>query len=397
MTKLGAQDLSICVAGWWPGPQDVTGIFIREHVRAIAANRPVEVIFVQVLKRTAPWPVVERIAVMEEGIMVHRVTIRTPLRRLGFPELLAYLTFKKLFARLQRTRPIGIVHIHVRTELTEQAVPAAVSAGIPIVLTEHNSFYHLGIKQLPGPQQAKQRTAIRQWLANKAIAHIMPVSHDLARVLEREYGVEANRMTVVRNVATKDFYAAPRPAPGRFTMLLAAVWRPPKDHDVFIRSVALLPKELRMACTIEWAGFGPDMERIRQRCAHELPDVDIRFPGRLNKAEMARAMQAAHLFVLPTKADNQPCVVAESLCCGTPVVSMAVNGVPEMIGPHNGLLVPAGDPVALADALAKCITGIATFDRSEIARNAQSLYSEQAVGAAIEAIYQGVIRTPRHP
>lgn len=392
---MNEQGVSVCIAGWWPEPGGVTGIFIREHVKAIATRRPVEVVFVQVIKHMVPWPAVEHTTAVEEGILVRRITIRTPLRRFGFPEFIARLVFRRLLARIRRTRPIAVVHIHVRTELTEQAVPASRAMGIPIVLTEHNSFYHLGIRDLPGPEQARQRAAIRRWLSNDAIVHIMPVSHDLARVLEQDYGVAGHRMTVVRNVAAKDFVPPPTPPQGRFRMLLAAVWRPPKDHDVFIRALALLPTELRMSCMIEWAGFGPDMERIRQRCADELPGVDILFPGQLNKAGLARAMQAAHLFVLPTKADNQPCVVLESLCCGTPVVSMAVNGVPEMIGPDNGLLVPPGDPAALAGALAECISGSATFDRWAIAKAAQDIYSQEAIGAAIEAVYQQAPRIPQ--
>ena len=379
--------ISVCVVGWWPEPGSVNGTFIREHVKAIARYRPVEVVYMQVVKSRVPWPRISDVVEMDEGMTVHRITMRTPLRRFGVPAILARIALRRTLRQLQVRSTAGLLHIHVRTDLTEVALPLARAAGLPAVLTEHNSFYHLGIRSLPPTEQARERASIKKWLASAALDHIMPVSLDLARVLHTDYGVGMERMTVVGNVAAEVFKPAAFKERGSFRLLLAAVWRPPKDHDVFIRAMAMLPDDVKGRCSVEWAGYGPDMDRIRTRCAKELPGVDVRFPGLLDKNDLAHRMQQADLFVLPTTADNLPCVVLESLCCGTPVLSMAVNGVPEMVDASNGILVPPSDPTALADALLACITGEAAFDREHIAREAISRYSPQAIGAAIEEVY----------
>ena len=49
----------LCVVGWWPTEPDVTGIFIREHIQAIARYRPVIVIHVEVVKSPLPWPITQ--------------------------------------------------------------------------------------------------------------------------------------------------------------------------------------------------------------------------------------------------------------------------------------------------------------------------------------------------
>ena len=42
---------------------------------------------------------------------------------------------------------------------------------------------------------------------------------------------------------------------------------------------------------------------------------------------------AADLFILPTRADNFPLTLLESLACGTPIVSFGVGGVPDVVRP----------------------------------------------------------------
>lgn len=378
----------LCLVGWWPEPGSVAGIFILEHLQAIARHRAVEVVYTTVEKSHRPVPTITIRTGIEAGLTVHRIQIRTPIRRYGVPTILVRMAYKRLLRRVPKP---ALVHIHVRTDETACGTGIARALGVPVVVTEHNSFYHLGIRALPPKAQATERARIAQWFADPTIARVMPVSNDLARVLVYDHGVREDLVTVIPNVAADVFHAGPPPPPGSFRMLLAAVWRPPKDHDVFIRAMRELPDTVRRSCIVEWAGYGPDMATIVQRCAAELPDVDIRFPGLLSKSEMADAMRQAHLFILPTKADNLPCVVLESHCCGTPVLSMRVNGLPELIDDTNGVLVPPSSPQALAKALEELMTSKHRFDRQTIANTARQRYAASAVGARIDQVYREVL------
>lgn len=45
------------------------------------------------------------------------------------------------------------------------------------------------------------------------------------------------------------------------------------------------------------------------------------------------AYSAADVFIFPTRADNLPLVLQESMACGTPMVSFKVGGVPDLVRP----------------------------------------------------------------
>ena len=90
---------------------------------------------------------------------------------------------------------------------------------------------------------------------------------------------------------------------------------------------------------------GADLARRSPFPVHDLGEVD-------NDLLMATAYCASDVFVLPTRADNLPLVLQESMACGTPCVSFRVGGVPEAVRPgETGWLAEPED----ADDLARCL------------------------------------------
>jgi glycosyltransferase involved in cell wall biosynthesis len=67
---------------------------------------------------------------------------------------------------------------------------------------------------------------------------------------------------------------------------------------------------------------------------------------------LRRLFLEADLFVLPTLADCTPLAITEAMACGLPVVSTRLAAIPEqVVHGETGLLVPPGDPGALARAV----------------------------------------------
>jgi len=146
---------------------------------------------------------------------------------------------------------------------------------------------------------------------------------------------------------------------GRLPRKLLSVGRlvPMKGFDVMLVALAeLRARGIQFTCTV--IGEGPERPRLeRQRTALGL-DAVVEFPGAMSQDSVLRHMTEATLMVLPCvvtpdgQSDGIPNVLMESMAAGLPVISTRISGIPELVEDGvNGLLVAAGDAVALADAV----------------------------------------------
>jgi glycosyltransferase involved in cell wall biosynthesis len=133
-------------------------------------------------------------------------------------------------------------------------------------------------------------------------------------------------------------------AVGRFERL--------KGIHCLLDAVALLRKRGRRV-EVELIGGGPEEPRLRTQAQRLGIGEQVRFRGWLNEAEVLEGMRQATLLVHPSiRPDAMPTVLKEAIAVGTPVIASRLAGIPEILDQGRcGVLVPAGDPTAIADAI----------------------------------------------
>ncbi|MFF7632726.1 glycosyltransferase family 4 protein [Kitasatospora sp. NPDC008050] len=97
--------------------------------------------------------------------------------------------------------------------------------------------------------------------------------------------------------------------------------------------------------------------------------------GELIGGELVAAIRSAAVLALPsrTEAESFGMALVEAMACATPVVGSAVGGIPHVVTDrHTGLLVPPGDPAALAGALRELLTDGELADRLGAAGHRQA-------------------------
>ncbi len=242
---------------------------------------------------------------------------------------------------LARLRHVDVVHVFSASYMSFliAPVPAMLAArlfGKRVIL-----HYHSGEAD---DHLANWGVLVHPWLR---LAHeIVVPSTYLAGVFARHgYGVR-----VIPNVIDLSRFRFRERSPLRPRLLSTRNLEPIYRVDVVLDAFARL-KERRPDATLTVAGYGSEEARLRQRA------VDgVRFVGKVDPAAMPALCDDADIFLNASVVDNQPVSILEAFASGLPVVTTGTGDIPSMVRHEKtGLIVPSGDPGALAAAVERLL------------------------------------------
>jgi glycosyltransferase involved in cell wall biosynthesis len=234
--------------------------------------------------------------------------------------------------------PVSAVHGYFAHVPTEVAAKAARRLGVPYGFSVH---------------AVDARKVTRSDLADRArdAACVIACNPDVAGDLRRAgapvhlipHGVDLERFT-------------PTPPPNGEVLSLLAVGRlvPKKGFPVLIDAASrlLAPFFLRIV------GDGPDREALERQIAAAGLEDRVRLVGPRTHDDLPAEYASADIVVVPSvmdatgDRDGLPNVVLEAMSSGRPVIASDVGAVSSaVVDGRTGVLVPPGDPGALAGAL----------------------------------------------
>jgi L-malate glycosyltransferase len=292
-----------------------------------------------------------------------------------------------------RTHELDLVHVHY-------AIPHAASAWIAremlegargprIVTTLHGTDITL-VGQHPSFKSITRFSILRS-------DGLSAVSRYLQGETESNFDVDAGRIEVIPNfVDTARYRPGIEPchratlAPGGEKIVMhisnfRAVKRVEDVVGAFARIAGALPARLVMV------GDGPDRPRAQQR-AEELGVADrALFLGK--HAAVEELLSCADLFLLPSESESFGLAALEAMACGVPVVAAAVGGVPEVVTPESGALLPVGDVVGMGEAGIELLSEKPRWKAASEAARAVAVerFSVDRVVPAYEAWYRRIL------
>jgi glycosyltransferase involved in cell wall biosynthesis len=132
-------------------------------------------------------------------------------------------------------------------------------------------------------------------------------------------------------------------------VLSVGQFREQKDQHTLIEAWARVSVRFPSA-TLALVGSGPLESKLRDLANDRSVAHTLRFVA--PRPDLRPAYTDADSFVLSSRWEGLPYVVLEAMAHGLPVISTAVDGIPEaVIDRRTGLLVPPADPRVLAEAL----------------------------------------------
>ena len=299
-----------------------------------------------------------------------------PFRELGCLELISG-SFSESLKRVAAAWQPDLLHIHGASHFFF----AAGKTGLPIVFTGHG-----------------YPTKFDYWLASKLCNRWARQVISVSRAEEKSFlacGLDRKKSTVIHNGIFK-----PEPNPARARALaqklgldlrrplIATAVRlvPDKGCTELIEALSLISPKPQLVL----AGTGPMAGKLKEQVRQLNLGEDVILPGFLEHPEALLLL--AQVAVLPSRREAIGLFLLEAMAMGKAIVATEVGGIPEALG-DCGLLVPARDPVKLAETVEMLLADSAL--RRKLGERSmdrwQKAFSASRMGEVTAALYERVL------
>jgi glycosyltransferase involved in cell wall biosynthesis len=329
----------------------------RQRHEAIVANLTEEVTLLPVFRK--------------RGVRVEQAIDR---------ELYSRVYPRRLISLLYHYRP-DVVHCHNTAWLKSAA--ACRWTRTPCVFTLHN-YHEAWLLQH------------RRWLrwASGATDYVVGVAPGIDRLMVEILGIPPERAVYIRN-GVPDIYQ-PEPPPPQWNanvptgarvmgMVGRFDWQQ-KDQATLVRAFSLVISKME---GVHLVFIGDGASRAQVECLTQELGVANRVHFLGLRQDVSVLLHALEVFVLSSNVEGESLAILEAMSAQRPIVATAVGGTPGLLANGEcGLLVPPGDPQAMAEAILELLTN--KEKAQQLARNARQRFLEHFTIDAMGRRYLGV-------
>ncbi|SCL21895.1 Glycosyltransferase involved in cell wall bisynthesis [Micromonospora nigra] len=290
--------------------------------------------------------------------------------------------------RLHAQRPFDVLHAQYAYPNGLAVLRAARAAGLPAVVSVQGGDGHW-----VGTCCDTHRHLVRAVFAHAPA--LLIGSESFAADVCARHDLDPARFTVVPGATDTERFAPTRP-PGEVSVPPVVLYHGRIDARKGVLDLVDAVAKLRADATpvrLLISGIGPDVDATGARIADLGLTGDVELLGAVGYERAHQVYARGDIFVSPTYAEGFSNTILEAMASGLPVVSTDVVGVRDCVRPDdNGLLVPAGDPAALAAAVRRLLDDAALRRRLAVRarRDVEREWSWPVIAGRITAVYDGL-------
>jgi glycosyltransferase involved in cell wall biosynthesis len=377
------------ISSWYPGRNNVThGIFNRNFALAAALRSRVSVLHVSpdpgltkgysaesfddagIFTVQVYYPAAKRLPSFLGKIMQH-------LRRLH--------AYKKGFKIIREQKGLpDVIQLNVVLPAGPGATMLSRAYNIPLVVNE----CWTGYDPLDGRYSGLAMKLLTKRVLRRARV-VMPVTSYMRKVMEQHH-LEASYRIIPNVVDTETFKPVPAANKDALRLIHVSALDDAQKNVRGILAAVRSAAERLPALRLVIAGDGPDAGLLKQKTVDMGISDRVRFAGRLSAVELAAELNAADALIMFSNFESFCVAVPEALACGKPVITSDAGGIMSYFTRELGLVVPAGDTVALAQAIVELSQRRQDFDPQFLRGFVVDRFTPRVVGDLLHEVYQKV-------
>ena len=252
------------------------------------------------------------------------------------------------------------------------------------VLTVHDLSFNDGDRDLMDPFD---RTVFRTFVPRslKRAARVLVGSNWTRQRIAERYGIREEKIIVTSYGVDPAFTPdGPRPGDASYVLFVGAL-QPRKDPACAVRALSLLDPDLGLVFVGPEKRSGYELREEIRRLGLE---QRVRLLGHVPKKELSVLYRGAACLVFPSRYEGFGLPALEAMAAGTPVVASTAGALPEVAG-DAAVLVPPGDPAALADGVERALADRDRLRRLGLERSSGFTWAETAKRTA--AVYEELL------
>lgn len=218
---------------------------------------------------------------------------------------------------------------------------------------------------------------------------VVCVSQELAEYMSKVVGIPRRLISCIINGVDEKKFIASRSSQKDFSGRIGIIARlvPVKDLPTLLLAIKILKdKNIRVTLTI--AGDGPERRKLEQLASSLFVEGIVTFLG--FRRDISTILSNIDIFVLSSLSEGTSVTLLEAMSAGKPVVVTNVGGNPAIVNNGvNGIVVPPGDPEAMALALCCLLEDREMRERMSIANinSVSQHYSLRNMVESYEKLY----------
>jgi glycosyltransferase involved in cell wall biosynthesis len=284
------------------------------------------------------------------------------------------------------SRRADLLHLHmshygsVARKLTLALVAQAL--GVKTVVHLHGSDFDVNCSTMPAWRRGLTIAIL------KRCERVVVIGGYWQEFVTAKLGLDPKRVALIHNGAPATPERKDR-APGPIRLLMLGELGPRKGTPELIAALAT-PGLRERDWTATLAGNGP-VGKYRAEVAALGLAARVALPGWQSGERVRALLDAADIFILPSRQEGLPIAILEAMAVGAAVISTPVGAIPDAIlDGGTGLLVPPGDAAALADAICRLLDDPAA--RARLAANArrrfEAMFTIERTADLVAALYR---------